>query len=445
MSYDRHSVGPYATHLSAVNNSKPVTASENIYDSKGLLLIKKGQPISSQAVERLVSVKLFRPIERSVMIDGAIDVARMLADIQAGLPDADTRRIHEHYQMDAEIVRAGAVLQRFPLVAQKLTVLSMQLPQLYQQIRWGMWLGLIIGRKLGLAERERDEIFLASMMCDFGMLHIDPVTVAKSSQLTAAEQRTLQSHVLIGKLIAQEIEGMPASVVRAVLEHHEIYDGSGYLSGTSAKKLSLLGQILSVIDCMAAGLQRLAAEGRWIRDLLPILQINRYIQHPEVCATLIQILKEYGPPNAPIVGDDAIGEMADSVLHDRQALRDHAEQLRGLAEGLPDLPHRSVTAAQRVAAALDMAIRGSGVLDDGYVGWLSEVASQHQRQHYREVEDTRLMLDEVCHQVAKLTHLLHDMVDNDHLVLPLSKSLTRSIREALAKLEPTRIRRASAA
>src|SRR5688572_15557204 len=102
MSYDRHSVGPYAAHLSAVNNTKPVTATENIYDSKGLLLIKKGQPISQQAVERIVSVKLTRPIERSVTIEDAIGAARILADIQAGLPDADTRRIHEHYQMDAE-------------------------------------------------------------------------------------------------------------------------------------------------------------------------------------------------------------------------------------------------------------------------------------------------------------------------------------------------------
>jgi hypothetical protein len=258
MSHDRHSVGPYAAHLSAVNNTKPVTAAENIYDSKGLLLIKKGQQISQQAVERIVSVKLVWPIERSVTIDDAIGAARILTDIRASLPDADTRRIHDHYQMDAEIERAGAVL----------------------------------------------------------------------------------------------------------------------------------------------------------------------------------LAKEYRPLNTHIVSDAGIGEMAESVRHDRQALRDQTDQLRALVEGLPDLPHRSVSAAQRVSSVLTMAIRGSGVLDDGYVDWLKAVASQHQAQHYREVEDTRLLLDEVRRQVAKLTHLLHDIVDNEHLLLPLSKTLRKTMREVLAKLEP---------
>jgi hypothetical protein len=82
-----------------------------------------------------------------------------------------------------------------------------------------------------------------------------------------------------------------------------------------------------------------------------------------------------------------------------------------------------------------MAIRGSGVLDAAYVDWLRAVASQHLRQHYREVEDTRLVLDEVRRQVVKLTHLLQDIVDNDQLVL-VSDSLKTTLREVLAKLAP---------
>src|SRR5688572_19820949 len=253
----------------------------------------------------------------------------------------------------------------------------------------------MVGRKLGLADRELDELFLAALMCDFGMLHIDPQTVARSSQPSAAERRTLQSHVLIGKLIAQETEGMPTSVARAVLEHHEVYDGSGYLSGMSTTRLSLVGQIISVIDGTMLALQQLSARGRWIRDILPILHINRYAQHPEVCAALIQIAKQYDPPNTAIVGDDGIGAMVDKLLDDRQVLRDRAEQLRVVVEGLPEMPHRSVTAAQRVSSMLAAAIRGSGVLDDGYVDWVKAVASQHQTEHYREVEEPRLMLHAV--------------------------------------------------
>lgn len=438
MSHDRHSVGPYATHLSAVNDTRAVIAAENIYDSKGLLLIKKGQPISQQAVQRIVSVKLVRPIERSVAIEGALSVARILEDIRSGLPDADTCRIHEQYRMDAEIERAGAALQRFPLVRQKLTVLSMQLPRIYQQTKWAMWLCMIVGRKLGLAERDLDEVFLAATMCDLGMLHIDPQTVANRNQPSEAERRTLQSHVLIGKLIAQEIEGMPPSVVRAVMEHHEIYDGSGYLSGMSGSQLSLPGQIVSVIDSMTAVLQQLTVQRRWIRDILPILHINRYVLHPGVCAALIQLAKEYAPANTPVVDDAGIAAMAEGVLHDRQVLREQAERLRTLVDSLPDVAHRSIRAAQRVSAVLAMAIRGSGVLDEGYVAWLEAVASRHQTRHYREVEDARLMLDEVRRQVTKLTRLLRDLTDNEHLLLPLGEPLRISIRDTLSKLEPSR-------
>ncbi|NJO33506.1 MAG: HD domain-containing protein [Rhodospirillales bacterium] len=223
--------------------------------------------------------------------------------------------------MAAELERAEGLLGRFPILQQKLTVLALQLPHDYRKTLMSTWAAAIVARNLGLSESARDELLIAALVRDIGLLHIDHAIVVKHGAFNPLEWRTMRSHVLIGKLILKQMNGIPAALVRAVAEHHEVYDGTGYLAGLTFEQLGLPGQIISVTDAMMSVLARLRARGRGPRDLLPILRINSHMHHPEVCAELILLLRELGLPDDAITEDHSIEALAQTVLQERSFLQ----------------------------------------------------------------------------------------------------------------------------
>jgi hypothetical protein len=406
--FDPNAADAYADHLSQVNQSRAVIASEDIYNSKGVLLVGKGHPISAAAVERIVQFKLVKPLDRSVSVSGTLTPQALLKVMEGELREADARRIHGLYDMTSELRRALAQLHRFPIICQKLTVMSVQLPYDYRRTMWGVWLSMLVARKLTLPERQRDAVVLAALARDIGLLHLPPDIVTNTGMLTPEQWRTKQSHVLIGQLMLREMEGMSEDVVRAVFEHHEAYDGSGSLTGASGDELGLLGRIVCGADAVATILFKLREKKRWARDLLPILQAMSYACHPRVSAAMVLILREMNPTDVALTTDEAIDELVQSIVTDKALLSAHAERLSALVERLPSCEHRAALAATRVNAQVAKILGASGILERGYVDWLSAVAKERNQACYREVEDTRLILNEVRWQLNKLRRLLID-------------------------------------
>lgn len=429
--FDPNAVDAYADHLSAVNQSRSVIASEDIYNSKGVLLVSKGQPISAAAVERIVQFKLVKPLDRSVAVSGTLTPQALLKVIEGELREADARRIHGVYDMTSELRRALAQLHRFPIICQKLTVMSLQLPYDYRRTMWGVWLSLLIARKLSLSERERDAVVLAALSRDIGLLHLPPEIVTPTEMPTREQWRTKQSHVLIAQLMLREMEGMSENVARAVFEHHEAYDGSGSLTGASGDELGLLGRIVCGADTVATILFKLRGKKRWARDLLPILQVMGYGCHPRVSAAMVLILREMNPADLALTTDEGIDALVGSILTDKDVLHAHAQQLAELVERLPSCEHRAALAATRVNAQIAKILGASGILERGYVDWLSAVAKDRNQACYREVEDTRLILNEVRWQLNKLRRLI---IDATHESNSACVDEYESVKQTLAQL-----------
>ena len=408
MSYDPLQPDAYAEHLGDVNRSKQVVLSEDVRNANGVLIARKGQQVSPDTVQKIIQFKLVKPLEESVDIDDGLTPDKIVENLRTAFQDENSRHMHERYQLGAEVRRGLKLLERYPILKQKLTVLAMQMPHEYGKSLMTAWYGLLIARKLGLSATDRDELFLAALMHDIGMLHIDRAILAKTDQLTPEEWRVVQSHVVIGSVIVRQIDKIPQDVPRAILEHHEIADGTGYLSGRHGDDLGLPGQIVGVADAMCALLLKWQGQNRSPRDLLPVLRVNSYVYHSDVCAAFIQVLQELKYSETANVADDGIGALCASVLRDRDAYQAYATHLAELIEGLPpaSLERLSVKSVFLVYKHLTRLLRSSGVLESGYTAWLDQVASNQQRKQYRDVEDTRLMLDEVRFQFTKLTRLL---------------------------------------
>jgi len=70
---------------------------------------------------------------------------------------------------------------------------------------------------------------------DIGKVGVSERILLKGDKLTAEEKEAIQKHPLIGAKIL-EPGNLPEDIIKAVMYHHENYDGSGYPEGLTARK-----------------------------------------------------------------------------------------------------------------------------------------------------------------------------------------------------------------
>ena len=92
----------------------------------------------------------------------------------------------------------------------------------------------------------------AGLLHDIGMLHVDPQILDPGHCLTREQQRQLMAHPLVSTATLERQSVYPAEVVRAIGEHHECMDGSGYPRNLAGDAISPLGRVLSLAQVVAA-------------------------------------------------------------------------------------------------------------------------------------------------------------------------------------------------
>lgn len=108
-------------------------------------------------------------------------------------------------------------------------------------------LAIVLSTKLKLRDIIINDIALAALLHDIGKTKIDKNILVKTN-LSSKEQKILQLHPQIGYKIMKKDLGLPEHICRAVLEHHENNDGSGYPYGLSGDLISLPGQIINICN-----------------------------------------------------------------------------------------------------------------------------------------------------------------------------------------------------
>ncbi len=113
------------------------------------------------------------------------------------------------------------------------------------------FMGLKLGRYIGLDHREIELFEHASILHDIGKIGIDSAVLNKAGRLTNAEFSLIQAHPIIGDEILGPI-GTLQGVRTTILQHHERYDGTGYPYGIAGDEISLKARILAVVDTFDA-------------------------------------------------------------------------------------------------------------------------------------------------------------------------------------------------
>ncbi len=112
-------------------------------------------------------------------------------------------------------------------------------------------LAVAIAGELGLPEEQVQGVGVAAVLHDLGKIDIPAEILSKPSRLKEKEYSLIQDHCVAGYEILKNVD-FPWPVAKAVLQHHERMDGSGYPHGVSGEEILLESRILAVADVVEA-------------------------------------------------------------------------------------------------------------------------------------------------------------------------------------------------
>jgi len=104
-----------------------------------------------------------------------------------------------------------------------------------------------IGEKLNLSSEQLNKLSLLATLHDIGKTTISEEILTKPKDLSEKEWEIIKEHPQRGYTIASATEEF-APIAKAILHHHEHWDGTGYPGGLAGKEIPLLSRIISLVD-----------------------------------------------------------------------------------------------------------------------------------------------------------------------------------------------------
>ncbi|MBV1870082.1 MAG: HD domain-containing protein [Gammaproteobacteria bacterium] len=430
--HDSQEVAAYTKHLSHVNDVKTVIATEDICNEQGAILVKAGTAIDKETTKRIINFKLTKPIESSVAIEDDLNSARLYQDISKLITDNKAiTQMHKKFELAGPLKSLCQYYQTYPILRQKMTVLSLQMKRTYTQSILSAWFAILIAKQLGLEKHEIESIFIAALTHDIGMLHIEEEVLNKNETLTPEEWRQIKAHPIIGRNILDAIPSLPKEVGIAIAEHHERSDGTGYPAGKFLPNISIAGNIVALADSAVAVLERLRKNKRNLRDLIPILQMNQRAHCYQVYEALLLTLKRSRLSSQGIVRNKEMPKYIGRQLANISLL---ASWINMIDDSIISIgfthKNRKIHAIQNVYINIIVTITGSGILGENYSDFLKQAKEKGSISDFREIEDVSLMLDEVRFHLERLLTMMRDYVDAEaNKTGEISQSFANAIEE----------------
>jgi HD-GYP domain-containing protein (c-di-GMP phosphodiesterase class II) len=107
-------------------------------------------------------------------------------------------------------------------------------------------------RERGGSRQAIGQAAAAGLLHDLGMLHIDPGLLDSDDRLSGDRLKPVYVHPITSSMLVDRFADYPKEVVRAIAEHHERLDGSGYPRALLGDAMSPLGRVVSLAEVVTA-------------------------------------------------------------------------------------------------------------------------------------------------------------------------------------------------
>ena len=152
-------------------------------------------------------------------------------------------------------------------------------------------------------EEDLKTLHIAGLLHDVGKIGVPDFILRKPGKLTPDETEVVKQHVALGDMIVRDLPQI-TSVRAGIRNHHERWDGRGYLDGLSGQDIPHIARILAVADAFSAmTTTRPYRKAFEVREAIVRLGDAAGSQLDErLVRTFIQALET--APNAPIPNAD---------------------------------------------------------------------------------------------------------------------------------------------
>ncbi len=395
----------YGHRLAAVNEKNPVTASENIYNDQGVLVLSAGTQFSKARAEQIAKHKLVKPLEHSVDISKSLDAEGLFGLLEkytSSLPGLDAL-VHDE-TIRQIIQKQCKFYAKFPLLRQKLTVLASQLPEVYYNSLYSAVAGILLGYEMQLADEDLRIIFIGGLMHNVGFLHIDPELTKNEADLERDESIKVQVHPIIAKHFLEQVPKLPKDIAKAVADHHERTDGTGYPKHKFGVDLTIASQVIAFTDELVCAYKKCERHAEHAHQLMTmVIQFNSNVHFEKVYKAAVKLIRLGPTPDTP----PQTAPKAHELITQQKRIRDTFEATKKL--GFVLMKNTKCRLTKSIAAMLGRlatSIISAGITQDEYRDWLQELHEIDDPQEHLSLLKSQVMQDEIEEQIERFKSIM---------------------------------------
>jgi HD-GYP domain-containing protein (c-di-GMP phosphodiesterase class II) len=244
-----------ATILDAAQ-TRSIIASRDIFDISGTKLWARDQPVSQSLQRKLMDRQLRHPLESCLLAEDGVTAHALVHALEA-LLGRDTPLSPLLMPHAAQLLREVPHLPLHPVAQLLLTASQASRPEAFDHALQAMALNGALAVAHGMTRHDQRIAMLAGLLHDLGEMYIAPEHgEADAAQLLDVQGlQHLVVHPHVGEVLLQQLTDYPGTIARAVAEHHERLDGSGYPHCLQRDQLSTHGRQLAITEAVLATLR----------------------------------------------------------------------------------------------------------------------------------------------------------------------------------------------
>lgn len=405
----------YMQHLATASQHVAIRIADDLLDVSGKILFERNELIQTGSVFRLIQIPAEKMLTQFVMIEPQDVGIWLFNDFHQLISDDPLlSAIDENHSFDDLIKPCVDAIIPFTALHQHLKLLSVQLPKTYLRTLYCSLMSLLIAKEMRLTTTEIQNIFLAALGHDIGMLIVNPAILNKQEKLEASDWVQIQQHLPASVTLLHALPGFPAESVQAVSEHHERCDGTGYPAAKVESEISLLGQILGLTDSLAAiYFNRFKHEGRSLRDAAAIIQLNAQAYLHRSFEIIFAVLKRGELPVKNVIANNNSSEFIAQLNQKNTFLFQWFQLLSDCLLGV-GFTHgdRHLHGLQNVIIHLSTSVRGGGLFNGGTQLQLESDKPQNPAELAAELESVSIMQQELLFHLQRLNRMLLIYLDS---------------------------------
>lgn len=265
-------------NIISASESSEFYLSEDVYDHAGNKLLGKGYKITPVIKDKLINRVLRKPLETSIASDSSLTVQDIYLEAERVINNNPfLQGFDTELKSDVAAIKS---LTLAPLASLLLTVQRNNSKDAFEHTLFVMLIARQIAKRLHYDASKTNDLTIASLLHDVGELYC---VIPNTKNLSLEHWRSIMTHPIIGSSVVRQHMDYSANVYKAILEHHERNDGSGYPNHLAAERCSDIGKVLIVAEAFSGMVRRqydlsnLITTLKLVNHDFPSLQFNALI------------------------------------------------------------------------------------------------------------------------------------------------------------------------